>query len=382
MTPTSNPVVFISYAHEGDLQTQVKALADWLTAHQVQVITDHPYVHRPPEIGWRAWMQHSIEDATLVLIVCSERYKRLFEKRDVPDDGGRGVSWESGIITDDLYEARLRNRYFFPILPDGGKREHVPRILRYWFNNHCFPSGKDNILALIREEVRIPKPDASFQYHLPSELVDSDDARLQAREGEVIGRACEVAEVIDFLKSTTTSAAVCRHVTGSGGIGKTEVCKAALKQWLTEHPATRIFYIAVSDTADTQRLLLQLGEAVGLSEEHLLQLRSVQQLRPYLPAGLYYLDNLEHAAESAGGITLLRALSTTPGLRLLASSRVALDGVLGRSITINRLDVQSAYELFSKTWNGKHLPPAAEVRQWVDKELGGHPLSCKSLDLI
>lgn len=99
MQRANNPVVFISYAHEGFLQAQVKALADWLTEHQVQVITDHPYTNRPPEQGWRAWMQHSVEDADLVLIVCTERYKRLFEKREVPDEGGRGVTWESAVIT-------------------------------------------------------------------------------------------------------------------------------------------------------------------------------------------------------------------------------------------------------------------------------------------
>jgi hypothetical protein len=39
-------------------------------------------------------MQHSIEDADVVLIVCSERYKRLFEKREDPASaGGFGVTW-------------------------------------------------------------------------------------------------------------------------------------------------------------------------------------------------------------------------------------------------------------------------------------------------
>ncbi|QLQ33679.1 MAG: ATP-binding protein [Candidatus Thiothrix singaporensis] len=50
---------------------------------------------------------------------------------------------------------------------------------------------------------------------------------MQPREGEVIGRASEVADVLHFLNSSASSAAVCGHVTGSGGIGKTEVGKAA-----------------------------------------------------------------------------------------------------------------------------------------------------------
>ncbi|MEB4592523.1 tetratricopeptide repeat protein, partial [Candidatus Thiothrix sp. Deng01] len=375
MSTTPNPIVFISYAHEGSLQQQVKALADWLTAHQVQAITDHPHTNRPPEKGWRAWMQHNVEDADLVLIVCSERYKNLFEKREVPDDGGRGVSWESGIITDDLYNARLRNRRFFPILPDGGDRQHIPVVLRDWDNNHRFPSGNERILSLIRDEIRIPTPDGPFQQRLPGELGGADDTRLQAREGEVIGRASEVADVLHFLNSTASSAAVCGHVTGSGGIGKTEVCKAALKSWLSQHPMLRAFYIAVSDTADARMLLFHLGDAVGLSPDTLAQTNTLQQLRPHLPGGLYYLDNLEHVAESTGGMALLRELASLPGVRLLASSRVALDSVLGRSIAVDRLDATSASALFAKTWNGRETLDPAEVRTFVDRELGGHPLS-------
>ncbi|TXH71190.1 MAG: TIR domain-containing protein [Thiothrix sp.] len=379
MKPLKHPRVFISYAHEGSLQAQVKNLADWLTEQNIEVITDHPYSNRPPAQGWRAWMQHNIEDADVVLIVCSERYKRLFEKREVPDTGGRGVTWESAIITDELYEERLHNQRFFPILPDDGKQQHVPRVLRDWNNSHFFPSGNQGILSLIRDEIRIPKPQAPFQALLPSELIGSNDSRLQAREGEVIGRTHELGEVLQFLNSTLTSAAVCGHVTGSGGIGKTEVCKAALKIWLEQNSHVRAFFIMVSDTADSAMLLRQLGEAIGLTKEQVERIVSLEQLHSYLPTGLYYLDNLEHVADSPTGLRLLRELSQLPHIRLLASSRIALDSVFGRSISIGRLDRNSAYQLFVKAWNGKPLLAQDAVLQFVDKELGGHPLSISLL---
>lgn len=72
MESVRHPIVFISYAHEGSLRDQVGALANWLVEQNIQVITDHPYTNRPPEKGWRAWMQHNIEDANVILIVCSE----------------------------------------------------------------------------------------------------------------------------------------------------------------------------------------------------------------------------------------------------------------------------------------------------------------------
>lgn len=154
----SPPIVFISYAHEDDLSSKVKSLADWLISNGVQVITDHPYVNRPPEQGWRAWMQHSVEDADYVLIVCTHRYKKLFERRTEKIDHGYGVTWESAIITVDIYQSRLKNTRFFPILPDGGSHEDVPSILMDWHNNHRFPSGNKRILSLVTEEIVIPAP--------------------------------------------------------------------------------------------------------------------------------------------------------------------------------------------------------------------------------
>ena len=371
----NNPTVFISYAHEGDLVERVALLAKWLTENGIQVITDHPYKNRPPEKGWRAWMQHNIEDADLVLLVCSERYKKLFEKRETVDGGGFGVTWESAIITTDLYHTRLTNTRFFPILPDDGDHSHVPSVLTDWHNNHRFPSGNNRILALIRDEIKIPTPRQPIQKLLPGELSGSKDPRLQPREGEVIGREDKLGEVTAFLNGTSLSATVCGHITGSAGIGKTEVCKQALKRWLDSTSATRAFWLQVRDDADTSHLLNQLGNAVGLAPETIAHISEISQLSQYLPSGLYYLDNLESAAESQGGKQLLRELSQVPGIRLLASSRITLDGVLGQSIHIGRLDTDSAAELFLKCWKGSSVPQINEIREFVDQQLGGHALS-------
>ncbi len=369
------PIVFISYAHEGDLGEKVAALSEWLLNKGVQVITDHPYKNRPPEEGWRAWMQHNIEDCDLVLIVCSKRYKDLFEKRPVTDRGGHGVSWESAIITSEIYWSRMYNRRFYPILPDGGDLCHVPAILKDWYNGHRFPSGNERILSLIRDEIKVPVPKKPFQQLLPGEISGSNDPRILPREGEVIGREKEVAEVLAFLAGSDRIAAVCCHVTGSGGIGKTEVCKEALRRWLGSNNADRTFWIPVVDDADVMRLIGQLGEAIGLTTETIAGLKDVSQIRPYLPKALYYLDNLESVAESPGGINFLRMLSQMPGIRLLASSRVPLDGVLGRSLFVGPLDPDSAVRLSRKCWTGGDLPDSGELGKFLITQLGGHALT-------
>ena len=126
-----------------------------------------------------------------------------------------------------------------------------------------------------------------MQKLLPGELSGSNDPRLQPREGEVIGREDELSEVMVFLTGTNLSATVCGHITGSGGIGKTEVCKEALKRWLESDGATRAFWLQVSDDADTRHLIGQLGEAIGLPPEAIAQFSEVSQLRQHLPGGLY-----------------------------------------------------------------------------------------------
>ena len=86
------PSVFISYAHEGDLPQLTKALADYLRSHGFEVITDHEYLDLPPDDGWPTWMQNSVRDSDVVLLVGSEKYKARFEKKDKDPDSGLGVT--------------------------------------------------------------------------------------------------------------------------------------------------------------------------------------------------------------------------------------------------------------------------------------------------
>nr|VFK17983.1 MAG: Tetratricopeptide repeat-containing protein [Candidatus Kentron sp. LFY] len=131
----------------------------------------------------------------------------------------------------------------------------------------------------------------------------------------------------------------------------------------------------VDDDADGPRLVRQLGETVGLAPETCARLSEVSHVRPHLPEGLYYLDNLESVAESDGGWRSLRALGEIPGIRVLASSRVSLDDVLGQGIPIGPLDPESARELFARRWAGSDTIDAGELSRFVEEELGHHALS-------
>jgi len=209
------PIVFISYSHDGNLSSKVETLADWLTGKGIQVITDHPYVNRPPEQGWRAWMQHSVEDADMVLIVCTERYKKLFERRNKELDGGYGVTWESAIITSDIYHSRFNNTRFYPVLPDGGSKKDVPVILTDYDNNHCFPSGNERILSLITDEVVTSVPSNASKISAPDSIQMSNNFYGEKRNGIFI----------DLIENWKPQGPAISIIQGFPGTGKSQLAK-------------------------------------------------------------------------------------------------------------------------------------------------------------
>lgn len=146
---TTPATVFISYAWESDaFRAQVKALRDYLLANGVAVVSDFDHAIKPPELGWAVWMQQSIQDAAVVLVVCSASYKPRFEKR-AASTSGKGVAWEGAVITQDLYNAAQRNNKFFPVFPDPFNFDHCPMALEAWCNGHAFPSKQADVFALV-----------------------------------------------------------------------------------------------------------------------------------------------------------------------------------------------------------------------------------------
>ena len=164
---TSKHTVFLSYAWESDdYKRQVRQLRDELSKalkrHGTRIVSDIDIENRPPAAGLQAWMQHSVEDADVVLVLCSASYKNRFEKRATPDRG-KGVAWEGAIITADLYDAAQHNVKFYPVLPDGVEDALVPKALRPWSYGHRFPSATNKIVLLLKEcfgvrSASTPKP--------------------------------------------------------------------------------------------------------------------------------------------------------------------------------------------------------------------------------
>ncbi len=153
---TTPATVFISYAWESDaFRAQVKALRDYLLCNGVVVVSDFDHGIKPSELGWTTWMQQTIEDAAVVLVVCSASYRPRFEKR-APPTSGMGVAWEGAIITQDLYNTAQRNNKFYPIFPDPFNFEYCPKALQPWSCGHAFPSKQADVLALVQQCIGLP----------------------------------------------------------------------------------------------------------------------------------------------------------------------------------------------------------------------------------
>ena len=209
----------------------------------------------------------------------------------------------------------------------------------------------------------------------PTRLRGAADNRLQAVDQRFYGRDAIVAQVLDFLRgdANTLTVAPAKEVSGVGGIGKTEVCKAALKAWLTEAPHAAAWYLSLPDHASLADLLDIAQRGLGLPS----QVDTMDKLITSLPPGLYYLDNLESVLSQPEGIKALKAWADQPDVRLLVSSRQSVSAVFGKIIEVDRLPDDAALRLFRETWAGpaNQLPQDAELTHFVVNEQGGHPLS-------
>jgi hypothetical protein len=125
------PLVLISYSWDSPAHREkVRQLADRLRENGIDCIIDQ-YVQASPPDGWYLWMQHRIEQADFVLMVCTETYRRRVEQQE-QSGVGLGVIWEAKIIYALLYD-QAPTAKFVPVLFSGGDKKHIPTPLRSHF---------------------------------------------------------------------------------------------------------------------------------------------------------------------------------------------------------------------------------------------------------
>lgn len=223
-------------------------------------------------------------------------------------------------------------------------------------------------------------------------LRDAEDSLLAHPTG-FFGRADEVRAALEFLErgegmATVTAAhphtpressresedarAAPRiySVRGAAGMGKSEVCKEALRQFLIAHPNVPAYFVELIQAQDENGLLDRLAQAFGLAESQ--DRESIAQA-VYRQNGVLYLDNLEDVLDDEAARVRLRQLATAPHLAILASSREVFQQS-AYDIVLPELDLDAAVQLFREQWQVP-LDDSPELRAFLKQDLGQHALS-------
>ena len=165
------PRVFLSYSHDSDEHAdRVLALADALCDRGIDVILDR-YVHPAPAEGWPRWMDRNLDEAQLVLMVCTETYRRRVMGREEPGKG-LGVRWEGSLIYNRIYHDKPSGSRFIPILLPGSEPAHIPNPVQghayYRLETLDLPDpGFEALYRHLTDQPATPRPDLGALTILP-----------------------------------------------------------------------------------------------------------------------------------------------------------------------------------------------------------------------
>jgi nucleoside phosphorylase len=155
---SASPRVFISYSHDSqEHKDRVLELADQLRKDGIDCTIDQ-YEESPSE-GWQRWMLNQVEEASFVLVACTERYDRRFRGREKLGKG-KGATWEGGVIIQELYDDQGQNAKFIPVTLTSEDANFIPSPLRgatsYRLNN---ADGYELLYRRLTNQPRTRKPE-------------------------------------------------------------------------------------------------------------------------------------------------------------------------------------------------------------------------------
>jgi len=162
-------------------------------------------------------------------------------------------------------------------------------------------------------QVRAPGLRADFP---PPRARSITRVRLPTSQNTLVGRSKELAELVEMLQRPNVRLAT---IVGPGGIGKTRLALSVAEDSSAEFP-DGVFFVNLAAITDPDHVLLAIGAAAGIPIEGdaIDALSSEFQDQQVL----LVIDNFEHVAE--GGSSVADLLGRSPGLKVLATSRVPL----------------------------------------------------------
>lgn len=124
----TKPRLFVSYSHDSEAhKVWVRGLVERLRANGFEVPFDQDQEMAPER--WPAWCKERVDEAEFVLVVCTPTYRDRFNDTETLGMS-YGVKWEGHILYNELAWLGGRNYRIVPVLPPGGRAEHVPSVIR------------------------------------------------------------------------------------------------------------------------------------------------------------------------------------------------------------------------------------------------------------
>ena len=216
---------------------------------------------------------------------------------------------------------------------------------------------KDDLASLLSER---------FESALPTAAIVAEQEHAGALPVQVtpfIGRAEEVAEVIDMLRQPTIRLVT---VTGPGGVGKTRLALEVANKMLDEF-ADGVRLVSLSAVLDSHLVPAAMAKSLGLIEapEDL----PLARLKSFLKTKetLVILDNFEQVVQAAP--VMVDLLTESPGLKLLVTSRALLQVRGEREFALGGLKAPDipTWELLAS------LDRAESVRLFVERARAVNP---------
>lgn len=240
--------VFISYSHDSDEHREkVLALSERLRKDGIETILDQ-YVNGSPAQGWPRWMLDQLDAADSVIVVCTDSYYLRFRGHEQPGKG-KGVTWEGGLITQELYDNPNRTLRFVPVLLPIAEQSCIPEPLRqHTYYALTSESAYQSLYNFLLDQAGTePGPIGSLKTKprrggaalsfggLPPALDFRPDISriIKYAPADLIGREAETAILNDAWTQATNGERGRPHVltfVGLGGEGKTSL----VAKWLAD----------------------------------------------------------------------------------------------------------------------------------------------------
>src|SRR3954471_897797 len=208
----------------------------------------------------------------------------------------------------------------------------------------------------------------------PLNTLENRPSNLPAPTSTFIGREQELSEVESLLVRPELRLLT---ITGPGGAGKTRLALQVATD-VIEHFASGVFFVSLAPVREWELVVPAIARAIGLREypgETMLE-----TLTEYIRDRelLLVLDNLEQVVAAAPIVS--RLLASAPGLRVLATSRVALNLSGESTYAIPELERSEAVKLFADRARAAAAdfaltPDNAEAVAEICRRLDGLPLA-------